>query len=78
MGGHAVVQMELRGSFDGERPARVAEMEGHLNDHDFYLTRAKEIPRVMTDLEVAKKEVARLYARWEELTKLAAAAEASS
>jgi hypothetical protein len=57
---------------------RVAEMEGHLNDHDFYLTRAKEIPLVMTDLEVAKKEVARLYARWEELTKLAAAAEASS
>ncbi|MFZ4693930.1 MAG: ABC-F family ATP-binding cassette domain-containing protein [Verrucomicrobiia bacterium] len=56
----------------------VAEMEGHLNDHGFYLTRAKEIPRVMADLEVAKKEVARLYARWEELMKLAAAAEASS
>jgi ATP-binding cassette subfamily F protein uup len=50
--------------------ARAKELEGHLNDHDFYLTRAKEIPRVMADLEAAKSEVARLYARWADLTKL--------
>ena len=47
--------------------SRVAELEGTLHDPDFYATRAKEAPALIAELEAAKAEVSRLYARWEEL-----------
>ena len=47
--------------------ARVTELEATLNDSDFYATRGKEAPAVIAELEAARAEVARLYARWEEL-----------
>ncbi|MCX6909903.1 MAG: ABC transporter C-terminal domain-containing protein, partial [Verrucomicrobia bacterium] len=46
---------------------RVTELEATLRDPDFYATRAKEGPALIAALEVVKAEVARLYARWEEL-----------
>jgi ABC transport system ATP-binding/permease protein len=50
-----------------EAEARVAELEARIVDPAFYLTRAKEAPAVLAELETAKAQVARLYARWEEL-----------
>ncbi len=47
--------------------SRAAELEATLNDPSFYATRAKEGPALIAELEAAKAEVARLYARWEEL-----------
>ncbi|MFA7004229.1 MAG: ATP-binding cassette domain-containing protein, partial [Verrucomicrobiia bacterium] len=51
--------------------ARAAELETALNDPNFYTTRAKEAPGLIAELEAAKAEVARLYARWEELERIA-------
>jgi ABC transport system ATP-binding/permease protein len=51
--------------------ARAAELEAALNDPDFYVTRAKEAPGFIAEMEAAKAEVARLYARWEELDRIA-------
>ena len=51
--------------------ARAAELEAALNDPNFYVTRAKEAPGLIAELEAAKAEVARLYARWEELDRIA-------
>ncbi len=50
--------------------ARAAELETALNDPNFYTTRAKEAPGLIAKLEAAKAEVARLYARWEELERI--------
>lgn len=47
--------------------ARLAELESTLNDANFYATRAAEAPQLIAQLEQAKAEVARLYARWQEL-----------
>ncbi|MCX6901783.1 MAG: ATP-binding cassette domain-containing protein [Verrucomicrobia bacterium] len=47
--------------------SRMAELEATLHDPDFYATRAKEGPALIAELEAVKTEVARLYARWEEL-----------
>jgi ATP-binding cassette subfamily F protein uup len=49
---------------------RVTELEKLLNDPDFYVTLAKDAPAVNADLEAAKIEVTRLYARWEELSRI--------
>ena len=46
---------------------RAAEMEATLNDPNFYATRAKDAASLSAELETAKAEVARLYARWAEL-----------
>ena len=46
---------------------RVQELETTLNDPNFYSTRAADAPRIVADLESARAEVAKLYARWEEL-----------
>jgi ATP-binding cassette subfamily F protein uup len=43
---------------------RVKELEFTLNDPGFYVTRSREAPNLLADLEAAKAEVARLYARW--------------
>ncbi len=48
--------------------ARVQELETTLNDPQFHATRSREAPALIADLETAKTEVTRLYARWEELS----------
>jgi ATP-binding cassette subfamily F protein uup len=45
-------------------------LETTLAAPDFYATRAKEAPALIKELEDAKAEVSRLYARWEELDKI--------
>lgn len=45
----------------------VAALESQLNDPEFQTQRFSEIPGVVAKLDAAKAEVARLYARWEEL-----------
>jgi ATP-binding cassette subfamily F protein uup len=47
--------------------ARVAEIEATLNDPAFFATRGREATQLINELEHTKIEVARLYARWEEL-----------
>ena len=49
---------------------RVTELEATLHDPDFYATRAKEGPALVAELDAAKAEVARLYARWEKLGRI--------
>ena len=51
--------------------ARVAEFEKTLNDPGFYVTRAKEAPGLIAELNASKAEVSRLYARWSELEQIA-------
>ncbi|TSA36003.1 MAG: ABC transporter ATP-binding protein [Verrucomicrobiaceae bacterium] len=46
----------------------VSGMEALLNDPSFYAIRAAEAPDMVKKLEIAKSEVTRLYARWEELS----------
>jgi ABC transport system ATP-binding/permease protein len=46
---------------------RVHELEATLNNSGFYATRASEAPQVIANLEAARAEVVRLYARWAEL-----------
>jgi len=49
---------------------RVQEIESMLNNPDFYVTRAAEASSLIAELETAKANVIRLYARWEELEKI--------
>lgn len=49
---------------------RVAELEALLNDPSFYVTQAREASGLLAELEDRKAEVARLYARWQELDSL--------
>ena len=49
---------------------RVADLETNLNDPAFYIARSREAPGLVADLELAKAEVARLYARWQELDQI--------
>jgi len=49
---------------------RAAELEMTLNDPNFYATRAKEAGSLSAELETAKAEVIRLYARWEDLEQI--------
>jgi ATP-binding cassette subfamily F protein uup len=46
---------------------RVTELETTLNDPSFHATRSREAGGLIKDLEIAKTEVTRLYARWHEL-----------
>jgi ATP-binding cassette subfamily F protein uup len=66
-------QRELGGMeaaiLDGE--TRVQELERTLNDPEFHATRSREAHALITELESAKSEVARLYARWQELDEIA-------
>jgi len=63
-------QRELEGMEDNILRAEqeVARIESTLNDPEFYASRAAEATAVAAQLEEAKKAVARLYARWEELS----------
>lgn len=57
---------------------RVEALEATLNDPGFYATRAREAPGVIAELDLAKAEVARLYARWEELDRIGKVADGQS
>ncbi|MGB8352367.1 MAG: ABC-F family ATP-binding cassette domain-containing protein [Chthoniobacteraceae bacterium] len=46
---------------------RVEELNTLLNNPEFFVTRAKEAPGLIAELEEKKIKVAKLYARWEEL-----------
>jgi ATP-binding cassette subfamily F protein uup len=46
---------------------RMQELEATLNDPEFHATRSREAKGLIGDLESARKEVTRLYNRWEEL-----------
>jgi len=46
---------------------RASTLDATLNDPAFYITRSHEAEGLIKDLEAAKAEVTRLYARWEEL-----------
>ncbi|MEI6278779.1 MAG: ABC-F family ATP-binding cassette domain-containing protein [Verrucomicrobiae bacterium] len=48
---------------------QVSEWNTLLNDPGFYAARAAEAPELIQKLDSAKHEVARLFARWEELSK---------
>jgi ATP-binding cassette subfamily F protein uup len=52
---------------------KAAAIEATLNNPDFYATRASEASAVAAQLETAKAEVNRLYVRWDELNRIAAA-----
>ncbi len=56
---------------------KVQSLDGTLNDPGFYINRSAEAPALMAELEAAKVEVTRLYARWEELAAIKAAQPAS-
>jgi ABC transport system ATP-binding/permease protein len=49
---------------------RAHALEAILNDPQFYVSRSREAPERIAELEAVKAEVARLYARWEELEAL--------
>jgi ATP-binding cassette subfamily F protein uup len=51
---------------------KVAGLESTLFDPKIVHTRGSEIPKLTEELELARNEVGRLYARWQELEKLAA------
>ena len=53
-----------------EAEEAVATLEAKLNDPAFQSERFEEVPAVVAELETAKTEVTRLYARWEELESL--------
>ncbi len=55
---------------------KVANLQATLDDPAFYITRSAEAPALIQQLEAAKSEVARLYARWEELEQVKAASDA--
>jgi ATP-binding cassette subfamily F protein uup len=52
---------------------KAAALEATLNDPEFYVTRSLEAPALTAELEAAKAEVHRLYARWEELNRVGSA-----
>jgi ATP-binding cassette subfamily F protein uup len=53
---------------------KAQQLETTLNDPEFYATRSKEAHDLIEDLERTKKEVARLYERWNELSAIAGTA----
>jgi ATP-binding cassette subfamily F protein uup len=46
---------------------RVTEIQATLNDANFYATRGGEASRLIDEMEQTNAEIARLYARWQEL-----------
>jgi ATP-binding cassette subfamily F protein uup len=55
--------------------AEVARIEGLFANPDFFRKHAPQVNQLTDELEAAKKNVTRLYARWEELETIKAAAE---
>jgi len=58
--------------------AEVARIEGLFSNPEFFRTHATQVNQLNEELEAAKKSVARLYARWEELEAIKTAAEKTS
>lgn len=54
--------------------SRVEKLDRTLNDPGFYITRSQEAAGLIAEIEEARMQVARLYARWEELEAVKAAA----
>ncbi len=54
---------------------RVAALEAELSDPAIYKTRAAEVPALVASLDGARREVERLYARWQELEQKVGSAE---
>ena len=55
--------------------AEVAWIEGLFADPEFFRKHATQVNQLMADLETAKENLAKLYARWEELEAIKTAAE---
>jgi hypothetical protein len=55
--------------------AEIARIEGLFASPDFHRTQATETNQLTADLAAAKENLAKLYARWEELEAVRAAAE---
>ena len=53
-----------------EAESKVEALEEKLNDPSFYVDHAHEAADMTKELETQKKEVAKLYARWEELSQI--------
>jgi len=68
-------QQELAGMEERilEAEGRAEEMERTLSDPEFYARRAEEAGPMAAELESLREEIARLYARWEELESIASA-----
>ena len=49
---------------------RVEELEATLDDPGFYVTHSQDAPGMHAELDGGKAEIARLYARWEELERI--------
>lgn len=62
-------QRELEGMEESILTAetRASELDALLNDPSFYITRSQEASGLQADLDALREEIARLYARWEEL-----------
>ncbi|MEA3188027.1 MAG: energy-dependent translational throttle protein EttA [Chthoniobacter sp.] len=56
--------------------AEIARIEARLADPDFFKSRGADYSKIEAKLQAAREETALLYARWAELEKLQAAAEA--
>ncbi len=56
--------------------ARVADLERTVSDPDIVKTRGAEVPALVAELDRARADLDRLFARWQELESLAAAAPA--
>ena len=56
---------------------KVQALDTTLNDPSFYITRSTEAPALLAQLEAARGDVSRLYARWEELEAIKAAQESA-
>jgi ATP-binding cassette subfamily F protein uup len=71
--------MKEQRELDGMEAAILAEeekaaaLEATLNDPSFYITRSLEAPALSAELDSLKSEINRLYARWDELAKIASA-----
>ena len=57
--------------------AEVARIEGLFSNPDFFRKHAAQVNQLTDELEAAKKNVSKLYSRWEELEAIKAAAEHS-
>jgi ATP-binding cassette subfamily F protein uup len=55
--------------------AEVARIEGLFSNPDFFRKHATQVNQLTEELETAKKNVSKLYSRWEELEAIKAAAE---
>ena len=55
--------------------AEMARIEGLFIQPDFHRKHATQVNRLTDELEMAKEQITKLYARWEELETIKAAAE---